>query len=61
MKVVIIVDGGLVQEVYSDDGAVEVEVIDLDVSDFPDEADITEHTEKRNRYEAVRDSLLTVW
>ena len=37
-KVIIRVEGGLVQAVYSD-GDVDVEVVDLDVSDFPEDGE----------------------
>lgn len=33
MRVVIIVEGGLVQEVYSDDAKTDLEIIDLDTDD----------------------------
>lgn len=36
MKIIIEVKGGLVQAVYAN-GDVDVEVVDLDVSDFPDD------------------------
>lgn len=38
MKIIIKVEGGMVQAVYAD-GEVEVDVIDLDVSDYPEEGE----------------------
>lgn len=38
MKVIVKVRGGLVEAVYAD-GDVDVDVVDLDVSDFPDEGE----------------------
>lgn len=38
MKIIVKVEGGMVQAVYAD-GEVEVDVVDLDVSDFPDEGE----------------------
>lgn len=40
MKIIIEVKGGLVQAVYAN-GDVDVEVVDLDVSDFPDDDEQT--------------------
>lgn len=51
MKIIIKVEGGMVQAVYADD-EVEVDVVDLDVSDFPDDGEqeaADEREEKLNK------------
>lgn len=49
-KVIIRVEGGLVQAVYSD-GDVDVEVVDLDVSDFPEEGEQEAADKRREEME----------
>ena len=51
-KVIIRVEGGLVQAVYSD-GDVDVEVVDLDVSDFPEEGEQEAADKRREEMEAT--------
>lgn len=51
-KIAVKVSGGLVQAVYAN-AAVDVEVYDLDVSDFPDEQDWAEHDEAAEQIEKI--------
>lgn len=51
-KVIIRVEGGLVQAVYSD-GDVDVEVVDLDVSDLPEEGEQQAADKRREEMEAT--------
>lgn len=50
MKIIIKVEDGLVQAVYAD-GEVDVEVIDLDIDDFADEAEEKEFDERKKQME----------
>lgn len=51
MKIIIKVEGGMVQAVYAD-CEIEVDVVDLDVSDYPDDSEqeaADEREEKLNK------------
>ena len=50
MKIIVRVEGGLVQAVYAD-GEVEVEVVDLDISDYPDDGEQDEVNKRREDME----------
>lgn len=52
VRVVIHVEGGMVRAVYSD-GEVDVDVLDLDVSSYPDEAEEDEVDMKRRQLEEI--------
>lgn len=62
-KIAIIVEGGMVQTVYSQDENVTVEVLDLDISDFPDDDDEQEQANNAERAERIRNdySYKIVW
>lgn len=51
-RVVIRVEGGMVTAVYSD-GEVDVEVLDLDVSSYPDEGEEDEVDLKRRQLDEI--------
>lgn len=51
-RVVIHVEGGMVRAVYSDE-EVDVEVLDLDVSSYPDEGEEDEVDMKRRQLEKI--------
>jgi len=55
-KVVVVVKGGLVQNVYAKRKDIEIEVIDLDVSDFPDDDEIEEKETNEQRLEEIEKS-----
>jgi hypothetical protein len=59
MRIVIEVSGGMVQTVYAD-GPVSVEVVDLDVSEFPGLGDPTKDELRERLLEATR-GLEPVW
>lgn len=64
IKIAIVVEGGMVQTVYStDDKEVEVEVIDLDLSDFLTDEEEEEHKEKLKRLDEIEtnDEYKMVW
>ena len=48
-NVVIVVQGGLVQNVYVKGDPVRVEVLDMDYSDYPDDEEIREKEQNENR------------
>lgn len=50
MKIIVRVEGGLVQAVYAD-GEVDVEVVDLDISDYPDDGEQDEANKRREDME----------
>lgn len=52
MKIIIEVKGGLVQAVYAN-GDVDIEVVDLDVSDFPDEGEQESADRRREEMETI--------
>lgn len=52
MKIIIKVQYGLVVGVYAD-GDAEVDVVDLDVSDFPDEGEQEDSDKRREEMEAT--------
>ena len=56
VNVVIAVEGGMVQNVYADNSFINVHVIDLDVSDYPDDDEIEEKEENAERLEQIRKS-----
>lgn len=64
IKIAIVVEGGMVQTVYStDDTEVEIEVIDLDLSDFLTDEEEEEHKEKLKRLDEIEtnDEYKMVW
>lgn len=62
-RIAIIVEGGMVQTVYSQDEDVTVEVLDLDISDFPDDDEEQERANNAERAEQIRNdySYKIVW
>lgn len=62
-KIAIIVEGGMVQTVYSQDENVTVEMLDLDISDFPDDDEEQERANNAERAEQIRNdcSYKIVW
>ncbi len=55
-KVVVRVEGGLVQAAYSTDPSIELEVIDLDVSNFSDAEGEREAEASRRRLDEIEQS-----
>ena len=62
MKIIIHVEGGLVQAVYAN-GDVDVDVVDLDVSDFPDEGEQEAADNRRTEMETTikQEGWKNVW
>lgn len=56
VQIVIAVEGGMVQNVYADNSDVYVKVIDLDVSDYPDDNEIEEKENNAKELEEIRKS-----
>lgn len=56
VNIVIEVEDGMVQNVYADNRFINVEVIDLDVSDYPDDDEIEEKDENVERLKQIRKS-----
>lgn len=56
VNIVIAVEGGMVQNVYADEKFINVEVIDLDVSDYPEDEEIEEKEENAKRLDEIRKS-----
>lgn len=56
LQIVIEVEGGMVQNVYADNTDVDVKVIDLDMSDYPDDNEIEEKEENAKELEEIRKS-----
>lgn len=56
LQIVITVEGGMVQNVYADNTDVDVKVIDLDVSDYPDNDEIEEKENNVKELEEIRKS-----
>lgn len=63
MDIVIVVKGGMVQEVFATSYEASVEVIDLDAPDFISKEEQIEVEEKEERVEEMRNSALwlPVW
>ena len=63
VQIVIAVEGGMVQNVYADNSNVGVKVIDLDVSDYPDDDEIEEKERNAEELEEIRKSgnFYCVW
>lgn len=53
MKAYIIVEGGIVQDVYCDGDGLEVEILDLDEPDFATEAEVTEFDRLREEADEI--------
>lgn len=62
-KIAIVVEGGMVQTVYSLSDDINVEVIDLDISDFASEEEEKEQIENIKRVEQIQNdsSYKVVW
>lgn len=56
LQVVIVVEGGMVQNVYANGSELQVHVIDLDVSDYPDDDEIEEKENNVKELEEIRKS-----
>lgn len=56
VNIVIEVEDGMVQNVYADNRFINVEVIDLDISDYPDDDEIEEKDENVERLKQIRKS-----
>lgn len=59
-KIVIHVEGGLVQAVYSD-RAQEVEVFDLDLPSYPSEVEILEFDSRAQKLKLEQDGLTQIY
>jgi hypothetical protein len=61
-KIVIHVEGGLVQAVYADtERNIEVEVLDLDVPSYPTEEEIAEIQEKRTTIQLEQERMVQIY
>ena len=63
MKIVVVVKGGMVQEVFATSYEADVDVIDLDVPEFVSNDEQSEVDEKEREVEEMRqsDDWLPVW
>lgn len=63
MKIVVVVKGGMVQEVFATSYEADVDVIDLDVPEFVSDDEQSEVDEKEREVEEMRQSAdwLPVW
>ena len=63
MKIVVVVKGGMVQEVFATSYEADVDVIDLDVPAFVSDNEQSEFDEKEREVEEMRQSAdwLPVW
>lgn len=55
-NIVVTVEGGMVQNVYANNPYIEAKVIDLDVSDYPDDDEIEEKERNAEELEEIRKS-----
>lgn len=55
-NVVIVVERGLVQDVYANSDDVNIKVLDMDVSDYPDDDEILEKEEYERELEQIEKS-----
>ncbi len=61
MKVVIKIEGGVCQAVYSDNPDLEVEVYDLDLPDFPTKRELDESNAREQQYMSTIKNMNYVW
>lgn len=61
MKVVIKIEGGVCQAVYSDNPDLEVEVYDLDLPDFPTKHELDESDAREQQYRVTIKDMNRVW
>ena len=61
IKVVVVVEGGVVQDVYSSNLHTDIEVIDLDVSSFPEDIELEEIEDRVKEVKELRSKLYRIY